>query len=457
MKKFLLLSLLITLFSCERDVVLEEDVLKTPLEEISYADFFNEAGELKLHEMEVVISQSEWDRLISLLNENLKSDEYVKADLIYRHTPGSLDEVDTITEVGLRIRGNTTRRLPYKNGEYRRAHFKIKFDERFEQQEGTPEYEERKKRTFADVEAVNLKWGREGDESDVSQMREIYQYDMMRRAGVYVPLTTSCHLILNVEGDRIDYGVYTAIEPIDDTFLEHNIGDDAGDLYKCLWKGMGPATLTKSSASGDRVGESDAEIGYEPSYDLKEGSLENRSIQIFIDQINDLSGDAFKTYIEANFDVDRFLRFTAMNVILGMPDDYWGMGNNYYLFFPENGKITFIPYDYDHGLGGGWHPFNTASADIYSWWDMTGVKSKPLMKILKDAAYKELYKSYLRDFALGENPIFTYSDYDENFFQVLEQMYFPYLDNDTDEGEVFEHYNESSYFSTKKTSISSQL
>lgn len=457
MKNLLFLSLLIFLFSCERDSESTDDNGNSPIGEIGYTDFFNEPGELKLHEMEVHVTQSEWDRLLSILEVNISSDQYVKADFIYRHTPGDEVNVDTVEEVGFRIRGNTTRRLPYKDGVFRRAHFKIKFDKRFEQEEGTPEYEERKKRTFADIEAINLKWGREGNESDVSQIREIYQYDVMRRAGVYVPMTTSCHLILYVGGERVDYGVYTAIEPIDDTFLKHNIGHDDGDLYKCLWKNMGPATLSRGSASGNKIGEGDAETGYEPTYDLKEGDLANNTLLDFVNNLGDLSGNDLKSYLDANFDVDRFLRYLAANVILGMPDDYWGMGNNYYLFFPEDGKITFIPYDYDHGLGGGWTPFNAASADIFRWWDGTGNDYRALMKVLNYNDYRNQYKNYLEEFSLGEDAIFDYSDYNNNFYKTLERMYSPFLDNDTDEGEGFEHYDESSYFTSKKSSIGSQL
>ena len=467
MKKLLLLSFLITLLSCEQesafiddseqDSVLIDDTGIVPLDEIAYLDFFNGSDELKLHEMEVHITLEEWNRLLSILDQNIKSDQYVKADLIYRHTPGNLTEVDTVNEVGFRIRGNTTRRLPYKNGEFRRAHFKIKFDKRFDQVEGTTEYEVRKKRTFADIEAINLKWGREGNEADVSQIREIYQYDMMRKAGVFVPKTTSCHLILNVGGEELDYGVYTAIEPIDDTFLKHNLGHDDGDLYKCLWKGMGPATLSRGSASGTKVGEGDAEIGYEPTYDLKEGSLENNRLLDFVNNLGGLSGTDLKAYLEANVDVDMFLRYLAMNVILGMPDDYWAMGNNYYLFFPDDGKITFLPYDYDHGLGGGWTPFDAANAKIYTWRDGTGNSYRALMKILDYSDYKTIYESYLKEFALGENALFDYDTYNNCYFQVLENLYSPFLDNDIDEGEEFAHYGESSYFSSKKTSLSSQL
>lgn len=445
------LLLLLVWTSCERALVDEEGFKND-----GYEAFFNTKDELKLHEFEIHITQAEWDRLLSILKVNIESDQYVKADFIYRKTPGGEEEIN-IEEIGFRIRGNTTRRLPYDNGKFQRAHFKVKFDKRFDQVKGTEAYEKRRKRDFADLEALNLKWGREGNQADVSQIREIYQYDMLSRAGLKVPKTTSVHLILVVGGQSVDYGMYTAIEPIDDEFLEKTMGDDYGDLYKCLWKNMGPATLSRTSARGTRTGIGDAERGYAPSYDLKHGAIENERLVTFTEQLASLNSTDLKVYLDENFDVDLFLRYLAMNMILGMPDDYWGMGNNYYLYFPDNGKITFIPYDYDHGLGGGWTPFDASKAEIYKWWDGTGNDYRPLMKVFNYADYRVLYESYLKKFALDAQAIFNYSDYNSNYFEVLKEKYAPYIDNDIDEGELFEHYNEQQYFSNKISSLQSQL
>ena len=187
--------------SCERALLDEEG-----LNNERYEAFFNTEDELKIHEFEIHLTQTEWDRLLSILKVNIESDQYVKADFIYRKTPGGEEEIH-IEEIGFRIRGNTTRRLPYDNGNFQRAHFKVKFDKRFDQVEGTEAYEKRRKRDFADLEALNLKWGREGNQADVSQIREIYQYDMLSRADLKVPKTTSVHVILVGGGEAVDYGM----------------------------------------------------------------------------------------------------------------------------------------------------------------------------------------------------------------------------------------------------------
>jgi spore coat protein CotH len=51
-------------------------------------------------------------------------------------------------------------------------------------------------------------------------------------------------------------------------------------------------------------------------------------------------------------DVDLFLKTYAVSVIVGMWDDYWAdNGNNYYFYFDSDGKVYFIPYDYDNSMG----------------------------------------------------------------------------------------------------------
>ena len=45
-------------------------------------------------------------------------------------------------------------------------------------------------------------------------------------------------------------------------------------------------------------------------------------------------------------DIPLFLKTYAVNLVVGMWDDYWANGNNFYFYFAPNGKAYFIPYDY---------------------------------------------------------------------------------------------------------------
>ncbi len=101
-----------------------------------------------------------------------------------------------------------------------------------------------------------------------------------------------------------------------------------------------------------------------------------------------------------------------------MPDDYWAMGNNYFLYFPTNlttDKIEFIAYDYDHGLGRGWEgpggKGSTVNANIYTWiTDL--VQYAPLVtKLLAIPEYKTKYETYLTEMTDPVKGDFTLAQY----------------------------------------------
>ena len=155
-----------------------------------------------------------------------------------------------------------------------------------------------------------------------------------------------------------------------------------------------------------------------------------------------------------------------MGVLLGMPDDYWAMGNNYYLYFNnESNMIDFIPYDYDHGLGGGWDGnvgySNIMTADIFIWIKNSfagynDLNDRPLMKILTIPEYKERYKSYLTEFSKNDG-IFSLKTFSEKYTQQY-SLYSPLLDNDMNEGAVMELRDSvKEYFNTRINSVRSQL
>ena len=430
-------------------------------EVITYEELFSSN---KLYEIEIKISRSEWKGIREDMLKNIKTGNYRKADFIFK---GENKEI-LLENVGFRVRGNTTRIIPEDTeGNYHRAHFKVKFNKTFDMIEGTKEEEERSDRRFANLRALNFKWNM--DNNDPSQIREIYQYNMLNKSGTNAPKTNSTKLTINIDGEKNYFGLYSIIEPVDKSFFTNRYGSDKndGNLFKCLYQQYdksgkwGPATLEKivTDSYPDAIGVKDRENGYYPSYDLKtnEDELDVAKIELkeFIKNINEKSGVEFKSYMDANFEVDKFLRYQAMNMLLGMPDDYWSMGNNYYLYFGE--KIEFIPYDYDHGLGGGWDGgvgYNAIkNADIYSWFNKAGGKRPLTEKIMEINEYKTKYIEYLKEFI---DKYFIYSDY-ENFYNEMETLYSPYLDNDIDEGESMRHYGEKEYFEEKINSINMQI
>lgn len=394
--------------------------LREPSQPEAYLNLYNPDN---LHEIEIIITQAEWNGLLDDMRKNKKTGNYRKADLVYNGVNGK----ETVKEIGLRTRGNTTRVIPEENGNFTRAHFKLKFNETFNLAENTDEYKKRRDRRLFNQRAVNLKYAID----DPTHILEQFAYNFMNDQGIYTPKASAAKLYINIGGTRHYYGLYTVIEPVDKSFLTRRYGKDRneGNIYKCLWQGGGPATLKRNEMSG-KIGVRNWETGYRPSYD-RQSNKDNRDysdILDFADKLASLSGNELKNYMDKNFSVDRFLKWIACNQLLGMPDDYWAMGNNYYLYFPnhKDDKIEFIPYDYDHGLGTGWEGptgdhDKIKNADIFKWFSWTN--GSPLItKLLAIPEYKKKYTDYLNELTDPADGAFSADKYKE-YYSKREKLY----------------------------------
>ncbi|MBN1647165.1 MAG: CotH kinase family protein [Spirochaetales bacterium] len=448
-----------------------------------------------LHDFEIVISRKEWKGLLRDMKTYARKDpdgkgltgNYRQAELIYRGPAGNT----VISQVGFRTKGNYTRPLPQDAaGNFHRAHFKIKFNKRFEQKPGTEEYLLRKERRFCTLREIDLRANLQSTGWDSCQIRELYAYDLLNRAGVYTSRTGSAKLTVTIGGKKHYFGIYTLVEPIDKSFLTRRFGKDGndGNLYKCLWGDSGPATLEPldQKFTANRLFREEEVIGikdwtkhYRPTYDLKtnEDKADHSRLLDFIGNLDVLRGKELKKYLDAHFDVDRFLRYQAMNVLLGKWDDYWAMGNNYYLYFDPAGRIGFFPNDYDMCLGGGFMLFDPAEIGIYEWGnrcrqflrlvapsipekllDWYGTYTSPLTeRIFSVDEYRALYEGYLKEFISPQSGLFLYS----GFKKIFDRMYALYredLANDMNEGAVMTNDDATTlYFSRKTKSIIRQL
>ncbi len=63
---------------------------------------------------------------------------------------------------------------------------------------------------------------------DNSMMKDFLVYQMMGQFGVSAPLCSYAYLTVNGQ----DWGLYLALEAVEDSFLQRNYGNDFGDLYK---------------------------------------------------------------------------------------------------------------------------------------------------------------------------------------------------------------------------------
>jgi len=357
------------------------------------------------------VSVAEWNTLLANYDQNPGNEEKSSANFTF-----SKNGEDTkLTNIAFRLRGNTSRRRPEisdggvhdpVNPVWRNAHFAFDFRE-FEKDQ----------RLFG-LRKLNLKW----HNNDPMFCREIYSYDLFAKFGVWTaPRASYAKFYIKVgEGKPAYFGIYAMVEQVDETYLadrraSSHLETNNGNLWKCLYtsgSNGGPAGLTLDDAL-DKMGAEDVslyeELSKRYSYDLKtnKANIETAKTEFYtwLTYLNSLTGNDFKTWISENMDVDLFLKTYAVNVAVGMWDDYWGNANNYYLYFEKSsGKVLFIPYDYDNALGTTWGAFDAGREDVLRW---GGSNSRPLInKILAIPEYNAQYLAYLKDLIASKNNLF---------------------------------------------------
>lgn len=355
----------------------------------------------------LTISRKEWEKLCKNYDENPKNEDCVHAGFEMKKGNNTWQ----ISDIGMRLRGNTSRRRPQVGDEYYQAHFKLKFEEWCDDSG-----EERK--LAGCMKGLNLKRFKE----DPAYVREVFGYNYFRKNGIWTaPRAGYAHLFINIEEEdgtakKLDYGVYAMIEEINKQFLKErsellqdsgilgggNFSNNKGDLWKCCWQSSNGSSMATDYDGYRSFGVEEIFLDESKSlrydYDLKTNKDElvraRSSFIDFIEELNNLgSEDEIKKFYESKMDVDLFLKTYACNVLLGMDDDYWRNHNNYYFYFDKNGKAYFIPYDYDNILGTNCFS-DTATRNPLDWGE--GVYKAPLIeKLLSVQEFKQKYVDYL--------------------------------------------------------------
>ena len=344
----------------------------------------------------IEVSTQQWNELLSNFDQNPKNEEKVAADFIFNK-----NGVETrLNNIAFRIRGNSSRRRPEIGSErhnpqnpiWQSAHFAVDFREFVSSN-----------RLFG-LRKLILKWHKD----DNTYCREVYSYDMFARFGVWTsPRVSYAKVYIKIKEDPRPayFGIFAMIEQIDEAYLW-----DRADFFETtngnVWKFAGGADLMLNGALA-RMGVEDIHLDESKSlrytYDLKtnKGNVATAKTEFntWLTNLNNLTGQAFRTWIDANFDVDLFLRAYAVNVAIGQWDGYWGNANNYYLYFESTSKKGYyMPYDYDNTLGtvGPQGFFDAADEDVLRW---GGSNSRPLInKILAIPEYQQKYLDYLNEF-----------------------------------------------------------
>ena len=151
----------------------------------------------QVHTIDIVMD--DWEGFL----ETCTDEQYVLCDLVI--------DGEACTDVAIRAKGNTslTQVASYGNGRYS---FKVEFDH----------YDSAK--TYHGLDKLCLN----NIIQDNTYLKDYLTYQLMYDFGVSAPLSSFVYLTVNGE----DWGLYLAVEGVEEAFLERNYGSDYGELYK---------------------------------------------------------------------------------------------------------------------------------------------------------------------------------------------------------------------------------
>lgn len=183
-------------------------------------------------QVDIQMSEAELQKLEQDYEDYLargsKSPIYRLCDVTITITTDSKTTVYKIPEVGVRMKGNTSRTWFYdtQSGIYNHIHLKLDFQETFDDEayygsdskawQSKEARKLRKNRTFAMLEKLDLRWNKCGDST---YLKEAYAYRIYEAQGVLAPRVGLCSL--DWSGSHM--GVYTICEPVDELFLQKRL------------------------------------------------------------------------------------------------------------------------------------------------------------------------------------------------------------------------------------------
>lgn len=264
-----------------------------------------------VNEINIEISEEDWADLV----ENPLEETYYAVDVTING--------ETLSNVALRTKGNNTL-TSVASSDSDRYSFKIDFDY-FNDGEN-----------YYGLKKLNLN----NNYGDASYMREYISYRIMGEMGIPVPATSYTHITINGE----EWGLYLAVEPIDEVFLERTFGDSTGDLYKP--DGTGADLVYRGDDMSEYPG-----LVLKTNEETSDGSA-------ILDLMKALeSGEG----LEDVLDVDEVLCYLAANVALANYDSYLGNTTHNYYLYEQDGRFSIVPWDYNYSFGG----FGGGEVDIY--------------------------------------------------------------------------------------------
>ena len=282
---------------------------------------------------------------------------------------------NTWKKVGFRLKGNASLNSSWRSGIYKLP-FKLQFDE-FEN-----EHKEVKNQRFYGFKELSFS----PSFGDNTFMKEKLLTSLFRKNDVLACKVANYKVYIDFGQGSKYCGVYQVIEAVAEHLVQNQTGKTVGNVYKPE-SSFQNLNLTLFEKQNNKQ-----QADYT---DVKQLISVLNSSNRLTDKLQ------WKKDLEAIFDVQRFLRYLAVNNTVGNWDGYGQITHNYFLANID-GKLNYIPYDFNLSfqMKGG----NNRTALTF---DMKEVGNQwPLIRyLMDDPEYFTYYRTAVKDFIINNfNP-----------------------------------------------------
>ena len=187
-----LMFVIAVLFTCGGSIGLTVSASTMPYESGLFATD-------RVHTMDIVVDEGDWQELL----DNASAKEYIAVNLVI--------DGNAVNNVGFRTKGNSSL-SSIVSSESDRYSFKVEFDHYATAQ------------TYQGLDKLALN----NIAQDNTYLKDYICYRLMETFGADAPLCSFIYITVNGE----EWGLYLAVEGIEESFAERNYGGDYGQIYK---------------------------------------------------------------------------------------------------------------------------------------------------------------------------------------------------------------------------------
>lgn len=287
---------------------------------------------------------------------------------------------------------------------------------------------------------------------DNTYMKDYLTYRLMEKFGVSSPLCSYVSITVNGK----DWGLYLALEGVDERFLKRNYGSNYGTLYKpgetddvelpeeqnnkenleaSQENDFYSGTIPNDSVMWNMWDEEESDIdetklkyiddnpeNYTGIFKSAKTKVKASDKRRLIQSLKNLSGNQ---KIESVVNVDKMLRYFVVHNFVVNGDSYTGSEPHNYYLYEKDGALSILPWDYNLAFGAYHEPTatNAVNDPIDTPLSIPKISERPMLAwIFSNQEYTKMYHQYYRDFLESVDII--------SIIEETEKMIAPYVKKD---------------------------